>query len=96
MYHATRHSWRVSYEKVIHYGYVLAVIDGNVKEVYKVKQWNQVSPEDVWGIDNNKAAGRFEFVGEVADDSIREKFINKTIPFKYRKPGMASPVVFSK
>lgn len=96
LYHATRHSWRVSYEKVIHYGYVLAVIDGNVKEVYKVKQWNQVRPEDVWGIDNNKAAWRFEFVGEVADDSIREKFINKTIPFKYRKPGMAAPVIFSK
>ena len=68
----------------------------NAQEKEIQSEWNQVRPEDIWGIDNNKAAGRFEFVGEVADDSIREKFINKTIPFKYRKPGMASPVIFSK
>ena len=95
LYHATRHSWRVSYDKVMKYGYVLAVIDGIVKEVYKVRSWNQVSNRDVWEIDNEKALGRFEFTGSVAEESIRNTFINKEIPYKYRKPGMASPIVFS-
>lgn len=95
LYHATRHSWRVSYDKVMQYGYVLAVIDRVVKEVYKVRSWNQVSYRDVWEIDNEKALGRFEFTGSVAEESIRNTFINKEIPYKYRKPGMASPIVFS-
>ncbi len=94
LYHATRHCWRVSYESVIRYDYVLAVIDSYVKEVYKVKQWNQVHIDDAWDIDV-KVEGRFEFVGEVAEDSIRKKFIGKLIPYEYRKPGMASPIVFS-
>ena len=96
LYHATRHCWRVSHDTVIRYGYVLAVIDGVVKEVYKVVSWNQVGYNDVWKIDDDKAMGRYEFTGKVADDSIRNQFINKQIPYEYRKPGMASPVVFSK
>lgn len=95
LYHATRHCWNVSYDKVMKYGYVLAVIDGIVKEVYKVRSWNQVSNRDVWKIDSENALGRFEFTGEVAEELIRKSFINKKIPYKYRKKGMASPTVYS-
>ncbi|HBF86220.1 MAG TPA: hypothetical protein DDW54_00915 [Clostridiales bacterium] len=95
LYHATRHCWRVSYDKVIRYGYALAVIDGYVKEVYKTKTWNYIDQNSVWEIDNDKAPGRYEFIGEVAENAVREKFINKQIPYKFRKNGMASPVVYS-
>ncbi len=91
LYDATRHSWRVTFEKINNYPYVLSVIDKQVKEVYKVKCWKEA---ELWSVDN-KVDGRFEFIGEVASDDIRNLWINKIIPEKYRKQGMASPVVYS-
>lgn len=93
LYDATRHSWRVKYDRVIQYPYVLSVIDGIVKEVYRVTAWREA---EKWDIDDDRALGRLEFVGEIAPESIRRSFLGKQIPYKYRKPGMASPVVFSK
>ena len=96
LYHATRHSWRVSIDKVNNYSYVLSVINQYVKEVYRIEYWKIVGDHDKWEIDDEKAYGRYEFYGKVASDEIRNRFIGKMIPFKYRKQGMASPVVFSK
>lgn len=93
LYDATRHCWRVSYERVIRYPYVLAVIDGIVREVYQVIKWQKA---EKWPTDDDKALGRYEFIGNVAPDNIRSLFIDKRIPYQYRKPGMASPIVFSK
>ena len=91
LYDATRHSWKVTFEKINNYPYVLSVIDKRVQEVYKVKCWKEA---ELWSVDNN-VDGRFEFVGDVASDDIRNLWINKIIPEKYRKKGMASPVVYS-
>lgn len=93
LYDATRHAWKVKYDTVIKYKYVLAVIDKRVKEVYTVGRW-QNAP--IWENDYGDMNGRLEFVGEVAPEEIRRKFINKIIPYKYRKQGMASPVIYSK
>lgn len=41
-------------------------------------------------------SGRFEFYGHEATKDIKNIFINKKIPAKYRKKGMASPVLYSK
>lgn len=92
LYDATRHCWRVKFDTVNKYPYVLSVIEGVVKEVYKVKCWREA---EKWDNDGN-VDGRFEFIGEVAIDEVRQLFIGKTIPAKYRKPGMASPVIYSK
>lgn len=96
LYHATRHSWRVSLNNVNNYTYVLSVIGQYVQEVYRIKYWKIVGEHDKWEIDDDKAYGRYEFYGEVAPEEIRQKFIGKMIPWEYRKAGMASPVVFSK
>lgn len=93
LYDATRHCWRVSYDKVIQYKYVLAVIDGYVKEVYRVDAWQQARQ---WDNDFKPASDRYEFAGSVAAESIRQKWLGKQIPEHYRKKGMASPVIFSK
>lgn len=83
LYEATRYCWKVRYEKVIKYPYVLSVINKVVREVYKVTCWKDSDVE-----------GRLEFIGQVADDEIRRQWINKTIPQKFTKKGMASPVLF--
>ena len=92
LYDATRHCWRVKFDTVNRYRYVLAVIGGIVKEVYEVKCWQDA---ERWPDDGN-VDGRLEFIGQVATEDVRNLFIGKTIPAKYRKPGMASPVIYSK
>lgn len=92
LYDATRHCWRVKFDTVNRYKYVLAVIGGIVKEVYEVKCWQDA---ERWPNDGN-VDGRLEFIGQVATEDVRNLFIGKTIPAKYRKPGMASPVIYSK
>lgn len=93
LYDATRHCWNVRYDNVIRYKYVLAVIKGYVKEVYRVDEWHQAKQ---WEHDFKDVSNRYEFVGSVASEDIRQKWIGKLIPEYYRKKGMASPVVFSK
>lgn len=92
LYDATRHCWRVKFDTANRYKYVLAVIGGIVKEVYEVKYWQDA---ERWPNDGN-VDGRLEFIGQVATGDVRNLFIGKTIPAKYRKPGMASPVIYSK
>jgi hypothetical protein len=83
-YNATRYSWKINYKKVIHYPLVLSVINGIVREVYKVNKWVQSEIES-----------RYYFEGIVADQENRAKYINKKIPSKFRKKGLASPVLYS-
>jgi hypothetical protein len=83
-YNATRYSWKINYKKVIHYPLVLSVINGIVREVYKVYKWVQ-----------SEIKSRYYFEGIVADQENRAKYINKKIPSKFRKKGLASPVLYS-
>ena len=83
-YEATRSAWRITPKSISEYPFVFSVTDGVVREVYKVHRWMKSDRE-----------GRYEFEGEIATD-IRNQFINKRIPEKYRKKGMAAPVLFSK
>ena len=59
---------------------VLAVYEGVVREVYEVRQWfpagSTFSTRDPQGYD---AKGRWEFVGVVAKDAIRSKYLNKKV-----------------
>lgn len=68
-------------------------IKGYVKEVYRVDEWYQA---EQWDSDFKNVSNRYEFVGNVAPDDVRQKWIGKLIPEHYRKKGMASPVIFSK
>ena len=54
------------------------------QEVYEVEKWYE-DPDFI---------GRYMFDGKPAKDEIRELFVNKRIPLKYRRKGMASPVLF--
>ena len=92
LYNATRHSWNVKYENVIRYDYVLSVIDKKVVEVYRVNCWR----ENKWEYDNYPSwTKRYEFTGEVAPSEIRNRYVGKIIPARFRKQGMAQPVLFN-
>ena len=84
-YECTRYAWRVNREKAKRYPYVLSVTRGIVREVYKIEEWHE-----------SDRAGRSEFIGHIAEDEVRNLFINKKIPEKYRKKGMASSCLYCK
>lgn len=84
-YEATRWCWRIRPRSIKEYPYVFSVTGGIVREVYQIDRWILT--------DEN---GRYAFEGRIADESIRQRFVDKRIPDMYSKKGMASPVLFSK
>lgn len=83
LYEATRICWRAKLEKAHKYNYVFAVINGIVREVYKVKRWFQFNSD------------RIAFEGEPVTDQMT-RFKNKRIPEKYRKKGSSNPFLYKK
>lgn len=84
LYDATSHAWRAKLNKAKKYKYVLAVVDGVVREVYKAKEWYQFSND------------RIGFHGEPTSDSISSLVKNKRIPDYYKKRGAANPFMYKK
>ena len=84
VYETVRKHWKVNLTRVQKIPYVLACHNGIVAEVYEAEKWyrSEEMPE------------RCEFIGKVANDDIRQLFINKRLPKKYCKKGMASPVLY--
>ena len=87
IYQATRSAWRVG-ERITQYKYVVSVVEKVVQAVFVVDRWHKI--ED--GFDR----GRYEFTGTYAHGEEFDDLIGKTIPQKYRVPGMASPVLYKK
>lgn len=84
-YEATRYCWRINPRSIDEYSYVFSVSDGIVKAVYKISEWKRV-----------ESNGRYEFIGEPAEENINNRFVGHRIPDIYCKKGMAQPVLFSK
>ena len=84
IYDTVRMHWKVNLNRVQKIPYVLASHNGVIEEVYKVDRWYKA--EDV--------PGRCMFEGTVASDEIRNLFVQKRLPKRYIKKGMASPVLY--
>jgi serine/threonine protein kinase len=101
LYHATRGAWRIDRRRAETAEYAFAVYKGIVKEVYKINEWRPASPE-LYGIlerlagrqdDESPVEGddtRSEFVGGLAPEAIREKYVGKRLP----KRSYGSPVLY--
>ena len=77
LYDATRSSWVVGKKKREQAKFALAVFEGVVREVYEISTW--VEAGETYREDNpngNFVEGRWEFVGKVADETIRSKYRN--------------------
>ena len=87
LYNATRGQWNISRWEAEHvyHKYCLSVINGVVKEVYKIDNWVKVL--------NSK---RFEFNGSIAETNIRNLFIDKKIPSVYKTKGNRCAFLYSK
>ena len=98
LYHATRGHWKASLNKVKKVDYVLSLINGIVRGVYKPLKWFTVDPnENYFGpnskvLENQNEKGRVYFEGVIAPKDILIKYINKKIDNK--KILSQNPVVY--
>jgi len=98
LYDYTRGIWKRSIKSVSVADYALSVANSIVIEVYKIDHWIPATETEfkMRKIDPKRASERIAFVGKVAEDSVRERYIGKSVAYLF-KNGAANPVVsFSK
>lgn len=80
LYEITRGVWIVGKdrEKV---EYAFCVAGGIVREIYKIQKWQPAGTThyETRAITKDDWLGRWEFIGEVAPDKIRNKYIGKSV-----------------
>ena len=93
LYDYTRGIWRRKIESVIVADYALSVVFGTVVEVYKIDRWMPATQTTFKTRTCNpaRAANRIAFIGRIAEDSIRSKYVGKSVAHLYEF-GEANPV----
>ena len=86
LYDATRGCWKATLEKATQYKYVLAVLQGIVREVYDVSEWHTSAAE----------APRIEFTGKPTTNADMRRLVGKRLPATYTQKGAANPFMYKK
>ncbi|WP_319549518.1 hypothetical protein [Desulfogranum marinum] len=89
LYDATRGRWVIGPDRD-KAQFALTVYKGVVKEVYEIKGWYTAGATFSTRTDA-PPEGRWEFVGNIAEQSIRDKYINKSVAH-YFDQGGSNPV----
>jgi hypothetical protein len=92
LYDATRSAWKVGPRKdkaVL----AFAVYEGVIREVYRIKSWVEAGTtfNHRYGGQAHGRPGRWEFVGNIAEDRIRKRYVNRFVGFA---PGAQNPVSY--
>jgi hypothetical protein len=98
LYEATRGIWRVGIRRE-NADYAFSVYRGEVKETFVIKSWFPActlhyktrNMQDA--ITKVKKEGRWEFMGELAEDNIRNKYIGKSVKH-YLPFGSSNPIFY--
>lgn len=80
LYEITRGYWRVNFDSVKDIEYALAVSGGEILEVYKIAAWFPAETT-LCSVEtpSENVEKRLEFVGKIAPEKIREKYIGKKV-----------------
>lgn len=92
-YEAVRYAWRISKKKAEEADFVLAVKNGLVVDAFVAESWLPADIENFPG--REPVSGRYGFVGKDAPAEIKEMYVRKKIPDKYRKRGAANPIKYT-
>ena len=98
LYEYTRGIWYRSLKSVSDAEYALSVVDKIVIEVYKVDQWMPATKAvfKTRKIDPKRAAKRVAFVGTVAEDPVRNRYIGKSVAYLFERNASNPCVSFRK
>ncbi|NLU43837.1 MAG: hypothetical protein GXX11_02990 [Acholeplasmataceae bacterium] len=111
LYDGTRGLWRININRVkdlgtgeLEYKYALAVYQGQVKEVYEIKDWypaystfyndEKRREPDLSDPKSEKLEKRYEFVGKIAAKPIRSKYHKKVIPDEIMPRRSQYPIIY--
>lgn len=86
IYETVRKYWRIKIDRANDCPYVIGVLNGVVCCVYEVDKWFRT--------ENEQYRGRCEFFGHEACDELKHHFMGKMLPEKYKKRGMANPIIY--
>jgi uncharacterized protein len=99
LYDAVRYAWAVgkTAERAKRAEFVLAHVQGLVKEVFKPTKWMEATKQNFpdFGPVIGRTEQRWGFEGEEADEGIRKQYLGKRVPDEYRKKGTANPVRYT-
>ena len=95
LYDATRSAWRVGKRRREEATYAFSVFEGVVREVYQIAQWLPAGSTF-----NNRNRGkqvtraqRWEFVGTIAEDSVRQRYLNRYVGHLFTQ-GAQNPIAY--
>jgi hypothetical protein len=91
LYNCTRSMWRLNRHHAERAKYLLAVYDGVIREAYEIHQcipamdetkayWRKREREQGRNIPAASHEGRAEFLGQVASDEVRAKYVGRRVP----------------
>jgi hypothetical protein len=88
LYEVTRRAWKVGTRRAAP-KFACAVFQGVVCEVYEIGHWRKASPRtgDAW------KGSRWEFVGKIADESVRSKYLGRSVK-SYFTRGARNPIKY--
>lgn len=92
LYESTRGYWRLNVENAKKVDYALSVYEGMVLEVYEIKEWFPALSTYMGtrSSDPKNVEKRYEFVGKIADESVRKRYVNKSVK-SFFKHGESNP-----
>jgi hypothetical protein len=75
--------------------YAFAIFEGVVREVYAIESWHPAATTPYATRDASQltTAGRREFLGRVADPTIRDSYVDRSVA-DYFPQGLQSPVIY--
>ena len=95
LYEATRGVWRIGRRRD-NVRYALAVYQGIIQEVYEIDHWQPAwtTPYKTRTFENTNVSGRSEFVGVVAPEAIRRRYVEKSVAHRFPR-GAQNPIMYA-
>ena len=97
LYEYTRGIWKISEETRNKLQFACCVFNGVIREVYKIEKWFPAGTtfyshrSDILSRLNS---GRYEFIGNIADPIIKNKYNYKSVSHLFKK-GFISPILYT-
>jgi len=94
LYDYTRGRWRISKERAEKAKYAFAIYNGIIQEVYLILSWFEAGKTFNTRNDNDSIGEkRYEFIGNLADPEIRNKYKGKSVEHYFKK-GTQNPIMY--
>lgn len=101
LYDYTRGQWKLNPERAKNAKYGIAIYEGIVQEVYEIHNWYEAGTtfsirqgnENIEQGANERIKGRYEFIGNLAPEHIREKYKFKSVGHYFQR-GNSNPIMY--